>query len=183
MLIFSRKKKRKKLLSRNVRSWYSKMEQSHQKYALGFNGDERNTLRVLMDQILEFLTSEYCAVSCCFCWWKNLIVELKLYIWLMCEGKHHILFDWYFIFLASGYRVDCGPHSPQAPLLPGFSFALPHGLPTSQMNGWIPPHGHSGFPPRFCTQWLSINKYCQLARCPKARPDDSPHPSHASFCP
>lgn len=170
------------IFSRNLRSGYSKLEQSHQKYALGFNGDERNILWVLMDQILEFLTSEYCAVSCCFCWWKNFIVELKLYIWLLCEGNQHILLDWYFL----GFRAQRGLWATQltsALAAWGFSFALPHGLPTTQMNGWIPPQGHSGFAPRFCTQWPSVSKFCQLARCPRARARWSLHPSHASFCP
>lgn len=147
------------------------MEQSHQKYALGFNGDERNTFRVLMDQILEFLTSEYCAVSCCLCWWKNLTVELKLYIWLMCEGKQHISFDWYFIFLASGHKLPCCLGF----LLLFHMVFLPH----RWMAGHLPGATLAFHPDSVRSGSQSANT-ASLLDAPRPGPDDSPHPSHAS---
>lgn len=76
------------------------------------------------------------------------------------------------IFYFLGFRAQSGLWATQLTsslAAWGFSFALPHGLPTTQMNGWIPPQGHSGSSPRFYTQWPSISKFCQLARCPRAR--------------
>lgn len=83
----------------------------------------------------------------------------------MCEGNQHILFDWYFIFLASGHKVTVGHTVNKLPCCLGFFLALSAWSSLYCMNGWIPPHGHSGSSPRFYTQWPSISKFCQLARC------------------
>lgn len=128
---------------------------------------------------LEFLKSEHCVVPFFFFFffsWKDVTVEFKLYIWLMSDGNQHILFDGYFIFSPFGTNWTADHRANRLSHCSGLfhGLALQHGLPTTQVNGWILLQGHFAFSPRFCTKWPSISKHCQLAWGPRTRSTREP---------
>ena len=74
----------------------------------------------------------------------------------MSGGNQHILFDSYFIFLASGHKVDCGPRSAQAP-------SEPWAFPCLCPSAWSPYHADGRLDTSPEPLWLFTQILCKTA--------------------